>query len=445
VSSLLRFNSSRLSAISISSSGVMTLHSNYFSSVIIAAEGLCQPIVNSNAATEYSNLVPEPYDVDLGSISGPPFGTVEAGSTFEVPVRIQGNGVNDVTSFQILVTFDAYHIRVSSDKQCVQGNEWSSSWICTTNDPVNEVLIVGSCGSSNCGSKGTTTVATITFNAISPGITFISGTIIVMADSVTAVRNVSIFAGSDYAHIVSNSMLTLFPEKYTADSALWGSELSGLVMYRNFNRPVARELSAIAELTASSCNTCLYGDVNGDCVFDALDVTAVQRIVANITIYHTLSPCAMRAANPDLNGVIDGKDIQYILYVVGKQYRFVTSITIDNSSSPITFSSTLHDSDQSLSSRSVAVLYDFETKVNARSNFVVGTNVTLTSVGVRATAVQETFGVYSVRFQQLYHENNLGVVMIYQTQDALGRSSSTRLFSFYCSPYVAACVSVYGV
>ena len=75
-----------------------------------------------------------------------------------------------------------------------------SSFDCTTNDPVNQVLLAGACGSipsSLCNSKGLKTVATITFTVVGTGSTRIGGTIVKIQDSGTTVSNAAIYAGDD--------------------------------------------------------------------------------------------------------------------------------------------------------------------------------------------------------------------------------------------------------
>ena len=155
-SSLLNFSSAVESAVTVSSEGVVQLDGNYHDTVELSAADKC----GSGTTTErdiFANLEADVHDVDLGSQTGAPFGFVNEGDSFDVSVRVQGSSSYDVTAFQIVVTFDSSVVQVSSDADCSQGGGWSSSFECTTNDPVNEMLLVGSCGlspSSGCGSNG---------------------------------------------------------------------------------------------------------------------------------------------------------------------------------------------------------------------------------------------------------------------------------------------------
>ena len=68
--------------------GVVTLEANHYTSVALTVSDICGSGV-SGTASVYANLNPSVYDVDLGAVDGPPFGVVQAGDVFSVPVRIQ--------------------------------------------------------------------------------------------------------------------------------------------------------------------------------------------------------------------------------------------------------------------------------------------------------------------------------------------------------------------
>ena len=198
-SSLLTFSSAVESAISVSSEGIVKLQSNHYAAIELSATDKCGSGSTASRMV-YANLEAEDHDVDLGSEIGAAFGTLNLGESFDVEVRVQGSSNYDVTAFQVVLTFDSSVIRVLSDTACVQGSDWSSSFECTTNDPVNEVQVIGSCGlspSSGCGSKGRLAVATITFTTIAAGMTEITGDIIKIKDDNTMTQDLPIFAGAD--------------------------------------------------------------------------------------------------------------------------------------------------------------------------------------------------------------------------------------------------------
>jgi hypothetical protein len=220
-SSFLTFSSDQ-DAITVSDEGVVTLAANYYDAVTLTATDSCGSGV-SGTSDVYANLEAETYDVDMGATTGPAFGTVTAGDTFDVAVRIQGSDDDDVTAFQIIVTFDSSVVKVASDSDCAQGNGWSATFECTTNDPTDEVLLIGSCGlspSSDCASTGLLTVATITFTAVASGASDIAGEIVKIKDDTATVTGVDIFAGADVLAVsAARRRLTLETRPVTSAAA----------------------------------------------------------------------------------------------------------------------------------------------------------------------------------------------------------------------------------
>ena len=224
-SSFLAFASSETSAITVSTNGVVELVANYFAPVTLTVDENCGGSATATLDV-YANLLPQPYDVDLGAATGAPFGSVTVGDTFDVAVRVQGSTSLDVTAFQVIVTFDATKVAVASDGDCVQGSGWISTFECTTNDPLDEVLLVGSCGlnpSSGCGSKGSVTVATITFTALAAGALDIGGEIVKIKDDVTTVTGVGIFAGADVLSVAAARRLSSLPRRRLSTIVARGS------------------------------------------------------------------------------------------------------------------------------------------------------------------------------------------------------------------------------
>jgi hypothetical protein len=212
---------------------------------------------------------------------GPPFGTAAAGSIFAVPVRIQASPILALTAFQVVVTFDATKVRVDADAACVQGASWGSTWTCTTNDPVNEVLIAGSCGISpsiGCGTTGLLTVATITFRAIAEGsFTFSADIVKLKDDSVTTANKVAV-AGTDSMVITASRRLT--EARRQNDTLLEAAPSAAR----------ARIAARADRRLAVPCDQVL-GDTNGDCVCDVLDVQYLQHYIGLSTpAFHSFAP-----------------------------------------------------------------------------------------------------------------------------------------------------------
>ena len=197
-SQLFGWNSADSSVIAVNTEGILSLKANHFTSVGITAHDTCGFGITSDTASVFANLVAETYDVDMGVTSGAPFGTAEVGDTIEVEVRIEASSSYSLTAFQVVVTFDDSLVKVASTDDCVQGSGWDHTWECTTNDPVDEVLLVGSCGlspSSNCNTIGTRAVGVITFTVIGEGHNIFSGYSVKLKDEASTVENAEFFAG----------------------------------------------------------------------------------------------------------------------------------------------------------------------------------------------------------------------------------------------------------
>ena len=161
--------------------------------VALSCVEICGYGVNASIDVN-ANLEPEEYDVDLGNRYGAPFGTATTGETFEVNVRIVASSAQPLKAYQIVIMFDDSLVQVNNDDDCVQGDGWSSSWECTANDPIDEVLMVGSCA-SNCEAYGNLDIGTIAFQVLSSGVNTFTAFITKIKDDVTITEQLYIFAG----------------------------------------------------------------------------------------------------------------------------------------------------------------------------------------------------------------------------------------------------------
>ena len=203
-SSLLRFESSEPSALTVSHEGEITLQSNHPESIYLTARSNCStssdgekgdaadPI--SAMLTAYANADPLPFDVDMGSEVEAPLPATQIGEEIDLDVRIavktseSSPSPNSLTLFQVVLHYDATLLELASDASCVQGAEWGHVFSCTTSDPVGEVLLFGFCGlvdQSQCGaaSNGVMHVATLTFKTLKVGSAQFRGNIVKMKDA----------------------------------------------------------------------------------------------------------------------------------------------------------------------------------------------------------------------------------------------------------------------
>jgi len=433
---MLVFSSAQASAINVSGAGVVSLQGNYFASVALTASDTCGSGVPAAVVDVYANLAPATYDVDLGATMGAPLGSVSVGDRFSVPVRVQGLSNQDVTAFQIIVTFDPTLVVVASDTDCVIGSGWKSTFECTTNDPVNEVLIVGSCGlspSTGCGSRGLLTVATITFEAISAGTTEVSGLIVKIKDDVTTTADTVIVAGTSSLVVVSSR------RHLTGDH---GPDLFSAIASASWSAPLLARRDHRALVDCAK----LLGDTNGDCTFDVEDVQYMQYFIGGALDNGSLSAQQLSAMDPNLDGNSDGVDISYLMKVVASKYRFLSSFSADTAPFSIAVGVRTANSEPATGAQT-RVSFEVGTALNdaAGFRFAVGLDASDTADGVVVTAEGLSPGVFTVNASAVpFAEAGVGVVIMIETLDASGTTSLERRFAFYCTRLVEACVSVFG-
>jgi hypothetical protein len=534
-SSFLAFNSSAPHAIAALPSGVVTLLGNYHDRVVLSVRDACPAYSSSlhggdgNTAvaalamrtntttsadvTVWANLKPALYDVDLGAESGgQPFFFISSsssssgndgdgnsteqltvGATLSVDVRVQASSVYDLTAFQLIVTFDAALLRVESDASCVKGNGWGgSSFECTTNDPVDEVLLIGSCGlvpTSGCASKGLVHVATVTFTASAPGRSFVAGEIIKLKDAATTVVSVGMVAGVGEIVVAGDTgrRRQLLPSQDEQEK----NRDHGL--HSRHSRRRHRRFLSDAQVV--ECND-LLGDANGDCLFDVEDVQHLQYFIGGALNESSLTSQQLQAMDPDLDGDSDAVDISYLSKVLAGKYRFLSAFSFVET--PFSLVASVKDSASlPAHSASTSVAFEIGTLLNKDpSSFLLSApnhhhhnnnnetildeafaetnswNLTQDGVVVEGVEVDNSslaLGHPSSRHflsakQQVnsgaggsggafqvgpaenvpHSESGVGVVVLVSTRDANGLTSAARQFAFYCTRLVQACVAVYG-
>ena len=312
--SLLYFSSDVPEAIQVSADGALELLGNHFRSVSLLTQEICGS-ETSDTIQVYANLAPEEHDVDLGAMSGAPFGKVNVGDSFDVDIRIQAADTVDLTAFQIVIAFDPDLIEVASDAACRSREGWPIiPWECTTNDPVDEVLLFGSCGSfpsSNCGTLGLREVGTVTFTAIRAGVNHFSGTIIKIKDDDRTTADTAVFAGSD-------SLVIVEPETER-------QSLASAPKLRSLSAAGSHLSSSNRDLTGS-CNGVL-GDANGDCVFDIEDVQYLQYYVGGALAKDALTKQQLFAMDPNRDKDSTERDVAFLSRVLANKYRFLANFT----------------------------------------------------------------------------------------------------------------------
>ena len=176
------------------------------------------------------------------------------------------------------------------------------------------------------------------------------------------------------------------------------------------------------------------------------DVVELQYAIGGAVNMSALTTCQLTSMDPDRNGVIGGADIQYLLRVVTKKYRFMKHMHIEYAVGVIDVSSFIFDDSNSP--------VDLDGKTDVQFSFAGGVTVlSSASTSVNDTNIVEAFSVTDGSAPGAFMANgsipdsfgaDYEVAVILYTYDAFGETSVSRQFAFYCSPSLDSCVSVYG-
>ena len=293
ISEFMTFSSSNPDIVSIDENGILTLKSNWYTSVNITGTIICSLSLPSRnvSGTEivYPNLYPKCYDVDIEtnvsfiSRNGLQFES-NSMTTQEINFYIQFDstcGLN-LLSFDFKVWFNnmnfdiAEPFRESLDHTCYAVGEWEGQIFSYNSDTRRgELHLVGIGGSNldlsqNAINTGYYLVAQCVMNGISDAVTPVIGNIIdiayeeVVGSTVTTMHKygVPIVAGSGYQQIGSSMDIV----NLTANiSSRYNSEI--IKDYEN----VACGEFVYSSQSISSSLVDIYGDTSADCLHTAFD------------------------------------------------------------------------------------------------------------------------------------------------------------------------------
>ena len=430
LTSLVVFASSDVTAITVSTSGVMTLISNFYDRVGISVlSAVCSGSSSVNNVVLVAGNVDltSNGDVDIGATAGPPIPPVTPGTSFTYEVFIRSSSAN-LKSFQVLLTFDP---TLMSATTCTRGSRWTGSFGCTVNDPIDRILILGSDVSSTV-SGSRISVATITMLAANTNaVTRLTGVIQTLETASSVVCS-----SSATCSIVAGNILV------EIGSVGFKKDLDFATLDVSSDVGLTRKMSAVDEFLESSffsnkwikaaCDPmAIYGDVNLDCIFDIQDVSYTQSyFVGTPSIVSGTTATQLAKMDVTLSGgPPDAVDIQYLLSALGKKRRFL----VNNSTSWVastdtfaTFSATILDDTSSPALTRTVVKFEIATVANRGVSAVYGTNRTLTTNGIMVTAQPVgVTGLYQATFSGPFvAETGVGLVILIETYDSTGQTSS---------------------
>ena len=332
-SEIVEYDSTYSGALSVGSAdGTLVLHSNHHEEVGITASTICAPLVDDSLSLA-PNLLPPLRGLDLGTNSGLQFQPTP--TTLDVPVIVQA-GADKLTSFQIIVEFDDSMLLATGYSEGITSGSGATSFFggpsVSLNVPTNEALLVGNKDGSVAPS-GTVQLATLHFNLV-PGA---SGLTLITA-RVEGLITCSVCDGSDDDDSSELGALVVGADAGAGNVWLGGSR-------RALEMPLSPRVlrprrALLAEGTC--CSGAIpggryFGDTNGDCVFDIIDVRrASVLLLAGAGPIPTswngqpLCDWQQKQLDPTQDAQFKQNDALYLLNALAKKYRFLGDISTSN-------------------------------------------------------------------------------------------------------------------
>jgi hypothetical protein len=395
------------------STGVVSLFKNVKATLQLSASTL-DAVTTSVAVT--GNLIPDVGDLDFGEPVGAPGKPVGLETAFEVPVRVN-TGDLFVGSFDFIVGFNASLVSVVNVRK-----SFTSGFVdYRVSD--GQIRIAGSIDDDQSGGRSFGLVL-ITFKSLSSsGSLALSGTILRLAQP--DLDGTAIGSGDTSRTVVAGLI-----ELDVGSGVGRRSSLQSVL-------PVMHERRRSAD--------CEVGDVNGDCIFDVVDVRFILIYVVERVEGFASSrgqDIGNRVANEssldiDGNGQVNAKDASYLSAINIGSFFFLGTPSIasveDSSDCLLTISVTLADKlGAAPLNESFIVFFDishtnasFTSEVN-QSAVVTGSLVTLDRGNsqlyggiFKAELVNATSGEYVVQLQAAFSRQDIGLSVVQISRDSL--------------------------
>ena len=455
---LLRFTSNSYANTTGMTTGVITPRINSpLDAALVTAIAMPTPQCGSNCTTVSHtlpftvNLDPAIGDVDIGQASGVALPVRRTDTTFTAAVRVN-SGSSVVNMLDCLVIYDSAVLSVS---KVSEGTSWSSRVSCTLNygDPGE---IRATCSDISSGApRGTSlNILIIEFMAKAPGMAHVSGMVNTIS-TYSGLNPITIgaptpqpFIAGDFFQVVSANR----QRRFTSPS---GNAVP--VIAERHRRNTA---SATSTCTSISCATCTaareIGDTNGDCSFDANDVTFTLiylaergndfRTTRGQALANTLLSAQVEELDANEDGTILIDDARFLSeYLVDFIYALVPPISIVPVSSlqsqcMLTVSVKLARANaMPISNQTRVVVHlsheneSFAADFTNQSTVVQGQLLAVSGdTGVLVeTAFSPDQQVFSLALDANFELSNIGMSLLEVTQSTTGTTSLERQHYFY--------------
>jgi hypothetical protein len=407
--------------------GLVTLSGNSYMLENITIASITHNPVELGRIGFYCNLLPTVGDVDLGDATDEPIQPVSVGSIFTIPVRVDV-GPFTLKLMQLELTFDS---SLLSFVAASTGPSWLGGSLRSTLSSSGVVQIGGT---SSGGISGTATVALVQFRAIAVGVAGISGSVGSLDDtSGNPIGDLQAFIAGNVQMLVKSS-----------------------AGRRNVDISSLERRSGVECNIYNVCAACIparpVGDVDGDCLFNSQDITAL-RIYMNAL---ALSPGGILnetfsgqflLMDADKNGQINTQDMNFLTRAMFSEVRFLSSLQSTSAglapACQLELSASLTRStatgDQAADASDTAVFFwlqstspDFGSQL-ASSILLSGQVVPSVAPGILLEGVPAGNGVWSVSLASSLAVS-FGTSVLAFTLDAAGQSSISRASFFFGSP-----------
>jgi hypothetical protein len=380
---LVSFSSDNPSIVSVNGSGALSLRSNSFGPVSIAASITPSPnyVSVQNSVLVTSNMLPDVGDVDLGGNAVAAIPPQPVGTAFAIPIYLN-SGPQIFGALDLQLSYDPSLLTISFDAStglpAVPGTDWPGGIFEAVVDPPGFLNFGGSVDQGSIiGAR--LHIATVTFTGRAPGTVAIQGVVNTMARK--TLQGTTIGAPCPRPVVAGNIQIQIVPASTSArrrrqSGATFGDEnMDAMVLEGNGISSTAAPQATLSPsrsdfhshtrthprverrntgCASPPCDLCpsgrAQGDTNGDCLFDIRDVSFLQFYLAQVGLGSpfALQPFQQTQMDADGNGIIALADALYLARVNFRLLRFFNTAVVRPVQHPfsggfLTFNFTLGD------------------------------------------------------------------------------------------------------
>ena len=408
-----------------SATGQITLRRNHHQTLSLTATAAVSMVTSRVRVA--CNLLPAIGDVDVGEETGLPLPPRHVGSSFQIQVRLNAGTGQGVKMIDLTLSYDRLKLAAIS---VTKGSVWNTC-VSDLNSPGQISLDCMSDKSLN----GIVEVADITFNATSPGLAGILGSV-----TTDNLGSSSLVAGDVDQEIVGSSQ--------RRRRSLDDQDRRDLI---EAHKQRMRR-SVFCAIPPCQCdNFPLPGDINRDCLFDLGDVVFVLRYysfsifnfsdAAGNLFVQSLTSNQSRDLDVDRNTVVNPADAFYLVRAFLGLVRFVSEVSVIpvqvlSSDCQLSLSVTLTSKNEPASDTNTFVFFDITYK-GSPIDFA-GTTGTQRGVGIYGNLIRGISrgnGSFGVQAPFELVQNSLGLSVFHVTVDNSNKTSFMRLAALLGSPH----------